>query len=114
VIARDGAVRSVQSAKLTLDACDLERLWTPANLENLARTYWRFLSRVTLNLVRIVYTADSRSVVLIARSKVSRRRLTRNWTRYASAAWMRGTNRTSANGASRRPVAAPPKLWCRP
>jgi hypothetical protein len=67
VIHRDGAVRSVQSAKLTLDAADLERMWTPANLENLARTYWLFLSRVTLNLIRVIYTADSRSVVLIAR-----------------------------------------------
>jgi hypothetical protein len=67
VVHRDGAVRSVQTAKLTLDASDLERLWTPANLENLARTYWLFLSRVTLNLIRVVYTADSRSVVLIAR-----------------------------------------------
>ncbi|HZE06376.1 MAG TPA: hypothetical protein VE127_14195 [Solirubrobacteraceae bacterium] len=67
VIHRDGAVRSVQSAKLTLDATDLQRLWTPANLENLARTYWRFLSRVTLRLIRVVYTADSRSVVLIGR-----------------------------------------------
>ena len=67
VIARDGAVRSVQSAVLTMDAKDLERIWTPANLENLARTYWRFLSRVTLNLIRIKYTADSRSVVLLGR-----------------------------------------------
>ena len=67
VVERDGAVRSVQTAKLTLDAADLERLWTPANLENLARTYWRFLSRVTLKLIRVVYTADSRSVVLLAR-----------------------------------------------
>jgi hypothetical protein len=67
VIHRDGAVRSVQSAKLTMDAGDLERIWTPANLENLARTYWRFLSRVTLNLIRVVYTADSRSVVLLGR-----------------------------------------------
>jgi hypothetical protein len=64
---RDGAVKSVQSAKLTLDAADLERIWNPANLENLARTYWRFLSRVTLNLVRVIYTADSRSVVLLGR-----------------------------------------------
>jgi hypothetical protein len=63
----DGAVRSVQSAKLTLAATDLERIWTPANLENLARTYWRFLSRVTLNLIRVTYTADSRSVVLLGR-----------------------------------------------
>lgn len=63
----DGAVRSVQSAKLTLDAGDLERLWTPANLENLARTYWRFLTRVTLRFIRVVYSADSRSVVFLAR-----------------------------------------------
>lgn len=67
VIARDGAVRSVQSAVLTVHERDLERIWTPANLENLARTYWRFLSRVTLNLIRIKYTADSRSVVLLGR-----------------------------------------------
>ena len=67
VIARDGAVRSVQSAVLTMHENDLERIWTPANLENLARTYWRFLSRVTLNFIRIKYTADSRSVVLLGR-----------------------------------------------
>jgi hypothetical protein len=67
VIARDGAVRSVQSAVLTIHERDLERIWTPANLENLARTYWRFLSRVTLNFIRIKYTADSRSVVLLGR-----------------------------------------------
>jgi len=67
VIHRDGAVRSVQSAKLTLDANDLDRIWSPANLENLARTYWRFLSRVTLGLIRITYTTDSRSVVLLRR-----------------------------------------------
>ena len=67
VIARDGAVRSVQSAVLTMTPRDLERIWTPANLENLARTYWRFLSRVTLGLIRVKYTADSRSVVLLGR-----------------------------------------------
>jgi len=67
VVYRDGAVRSVQTAKLTLEAADLERLWTPANLENLARTYWRFLSRVTLRLIRIVYTPDSRLVVFLGR-----------------------------------------------
>jgi hypothetical protein len=67
VIQRDGAVRSVQSAVLTMTATDLERIWTPANLENLARTYWRFLSRVTLGLIRVKYTADSRSVMFLAR-----------------------------------------------
>jgi hypothetical protein len=67
VVHRDGAVRSVQTAKLTLEAADLERLWTPANLENLARTYWRFLSRVTLRFIRIIYAADSRLVVFLGR-----------------------------------------------
>jgi hypothetical protein len=67
VITRDGKVRSVQSAMLTLDATDLERLWRPANLENLGRTYWRFLSRVTLGLIRVVYDDSSRRVVLLAR-----------------------------------------------
>ena len=67
VIAHDGAVHSVQSAVLTLAGGDLERLWTAPNLENLGRTYWRFLTRVTLGLIRVVYDADSRSVVLLAR-----------------------------------------------
>ena len=60
-----GAVRSVQCAELTLSASDLERLWIPANLQNLARTYWRFLTRVTLGLVRVVYGAHERRVVLL-------------------------------------------------
>ncbi len=67
VIARDGAVRSAQSAELTVAVADLERLWNPTNLENLARTYWRFLTRVTLGLIRVVYGDNERSVVLLAR-----------------------------------------------
>jgi hypothetical protein len=67
VIAKDGAVRSVQSAKLTVSAADMAWLWNPMNLENLARTYWRFLSRVTLGLIRVVYGDNERSVVLLGR-----------------------------------------------
>lgn len=67
VIQRDGAVRSVQSAELTIDEREMEDLWTPPNLENLARTYWRFLSRVTLGLIRVIYDDDSRLVVLLGR-----------------------------------------------
>jgi hypothetical protein len=67
VTAGDGGVRSVQSAVLTVELADLERLWDPANLENLARTYWRFLTKVTLGLVRVVYSERSRSVVLLGR-----------------------------------------------
>jgi hypothetical protein len=67
VVAQDGGVRSVQSAELTMGAEDLERLLTLESLENLARTYWRFLSRVTLGLIRVVYGQDERRVVLLAR-----------------------------------------------
>ncbi len=67
IVARDQAVYSVQSAELTLAAEDLERLWNPTNLENLARTYWRFLSRVTLGLIRVVYGQNERAVVFVGR-----------------------------------------------
>jgi hypothetical protein len=65
VIAQDGAVRSVQSARLTLPERELDRLWSPVNLENLGSTYWRFLSRVTLRLIRVVYSERERAVVLL-------------------------------------------------
>lgn len=67
VIARDGAIRSVQTAELTVATDDLERLWHPENLENLARTYWRFLSRVTLGCARVVYGINERRVVALVR-----------------------------------------------
>jgi hypothetical protein len=65
VIAGDGSVRSVQSAILTLARHDLDRLWSPVNLENLGRTYWRFLQKVTLGFIRVHYGEDERSVVLL-------------------------------------------------
>ncbi len=64
-VARDGAVQSAQSAELTLARSDLERLWNPPELANLARTYWRFLSRVTLGLIRVTYGEHERSVVFL-------------------------------------------------
>jgi hypothetical protein len=67
VVARDGAVRSAQTAELMIPCEKLEHLWSPSNLENLARTYWRFLSLVTLGLIRVVYGENERSVVLFAR-----------------------------------------------
>jgi hypothetical protein len=66
-VAPDGAVRSVQSGRLELPRTELDRLWTPAQLENLGRTYWLFLTRVTLGVIRVVYTEDERAVVLLAR-----------------------------------------------
>jgi hypothetical protein len=62
-----GAVRSIQGADLTLPAEALDAIWTPMHLERLARTYWRFLSRCTLGLIRVRYDEDARSVVLLAR-----------------------------------------------
>ncbi len=59
IIAKDRGVRSVQTAELTVATSDLERLWHPENLENLARTYWRFLSRVTLGFARVIYGSTS-------------------------------------------------------
>jgi hypothetical protein len=67
VTARDGTVRSVQSAELSMPKRRLDELWTAANLENLARTYWRFLSRVTLGLIRVKYGENERSVVFLGR-----------------------------------------------
>jgi hypothetical protein len=62
-----GAMRSVQAADVTLPQPELDRLWTPMHLERLARTYWRFVTRVTLGLVRVLYSESERSVVLLAR-----------------------------------------------
>ena len=62
---RTGAVRSVQAADLYLPEEALRQIWTPLHLERLARTYWRFLSRVTLGLIRVRYTERERFVVLL-------------------------------------------------
>lgn len=65
-----GGVRSVQSADLTMPEDDVTALWTPMYLERLARTYWKYLSRVTLGLVRVEYTETERRVVLLRRPLV--------------------------------------------
>ena len=49
-----GAMRSVQSGRRDARRKEeLKKLWTPGHLERLARTYWRFITRVTLGLVRV-------------------------------------------------------------
>ncbi len=62
-----GAVRSVQTADLVLPEAALDEIWSPTHLERLARTYWRFLTRATLGLIRVHYTETGRSIVLLAR-----------------------------------------------
>jgi hypothetical protein len=70
VMDRGGAVRSVQAADVEMPARELEAVWTPMHLERLARTYWKYLSRVTLGLVRVRYTDAERAVVLVAKPLV--------------------------------------------
>jgi len=60
-----GAVRSIQGADVTMPEGELEAIWTPLYLERLARTYWKYLSRVSLGLIRVEYTATERRVVLL-------------------------------------------------
>jgi len=63
----NGAVRSVQAADLIMTTEQAQALWSPRQLENLARTYWRFLTRATLGLIRVKYTDEGRFVCLLFR-----------------------------------------------
>ncbi len=66
----DGSVGSVQVAEITLPRADLERMWTPEYLERLAGTYWRYLTRISLGLLRVLYTPDSREIAVLGRPLV--------------------------------------------
>jgi hypothetical protein len=61
-----GAVTSVQRADVSITRRALAEIWTPTNLERLARTYWRFLTRVTLGVIRVRYSQSERYVILLA------------------------------------------------
>jgi hypothetical protein len=60
-------IGSKQVAEVTLPRSELEGVWSPEYLERLAGTYWRFLTRVSLGLLRVLYTPHSREVVLLRR-----------------------------------------------
>jgi hypothetical protein len=63
----DGSVTSRNMADVSVPTKELERLWNPEYLERLARTYWRFLTRVSLGLIQVEYGRDSREIVLVTR-----------------------------------------------
>jgi hypothetical protein len=67
VMDRNGAVRSIQAANVDMPEAQLDAIWDPMHLERLARTYWKYLSRVTLGLIRVRYTEAERSVVLVTK-----------------------------------------------
>ena len=66
----DGSATTRQAAEVVLPRHVLDQLWTPEYLERLARTYWRFLTRVSLGVLRVRYTESSREIVLLARPLV--------------------------------------------
>ena len=61
---------SKQEADITLPREDFERLWSPEYLERLARTYWTYLQKISLGLLRVVYGPTSREIVLLGRPLV--------------------------------------------
>jgi len=63
----DGSVTTKQEAEVTLPRSELDRIWSAEYLERLARTYWRFLTRVSLGILRVVYTDEGREVCVIGR-----------------------------------------------
>jgi hypothetical protein len=63
----DGSVTTKQVAHVTLPRSELDRIWSAEYLERLARTYWRFLTRVSLGLLRVLYSEDAREVVVLTR-----------------------------------------------
>jgi len=68
--AGDGSVTTKQLAEVVLPRSELDRIWSPEYLERLARTYWRFLSRVSLGILRVLYTPTSREIALLGRPLV--------------------------------------------
>src|SRR5215218_7803049 len=63
----DGSVTSRNIADIAVPPTELERMWNSEYLERLARTYWRFLTRVSLGLIRVHYGQNSREIVLITK-----------------------------------------------
>jgi hypothetical protein len=63
----DGSIGSKQVAEVTLPRSDIDPIWSAEHLERLARTYWRFLTRISLGILRVLYTDTSREVVVFTR-----------------------------------------------
>ena len=60
--APDGSVTTRQEAEVTIPRSTLEKLWTAENLENLARTYWAFLTRMSLGALSVRYGESYREI----------------------------------------------------
>ena len=62
-----GPVKSIQEAQVELPVATYKDLWKVEYLERLARSYWAYLSRVSLGLIKVVYETNARTVVLVSR-----------------------------------------------
>lgn len=63
----DGSVTSRNIADIAVPRAQIDRMWKAEYLERLARTYWRFLTRVSLGLIQVSYSEDSREIVLVTK-----------------------------------------------
>ncbi len=61
-----GAVKSVQEATVEMPLDAYREMWRPEYLERLARSYWAFLTKISLGAIRVVYEPASRTVVFIS------------------------------------------------
>lgn len=66
---RSGAVGSVQAGKLLVPE-PLSRVLNRGFLRRAAQGYWRFITRISLGLLRVVHASDHQSIVLLARPLV--------------------------------------------
>jgi hypothetical protein len=66
-LAKSGPIACSQSALITVEDDLFEQLWTPSTLELLARSYWRFIRKRSLGLIRMGYSPGSRSVNLVSK-----------------------------------------------
>jgi hypothetical protein len=62
-----GAVRSIQGADIELPDPLFGELWSTETLERLARSYWAYLTYVTLGFIRVYYTDRERYVCFLFR-----------------------------------------------
>jgi hypothetical protein len=62
-----GSVRSRQEAEVELPLDLLEQIWKPEYLERLAHSYWTYLRRISLGLLRVVYEPTARSIVVLTK-----------------------------------------------
>lgn len=63
----DGPVSTVQAAEFEVPLAFLDEVWGPEYLERLARSYWEYLERISLGILRVEYGRSSRTVVLLHR-----------------------------------------------